>query len=194
LVGFLLPSLASIPEAFGEAIGVFGWQDTLMPRVMYAVWGIALILLVAPALLRGRLRERRTLDGLVVGVGAAIVVVSAFVMMPVGFAVQGRHVLAFFVTLPLVSGEVLYRNRDRVGLPTLAWIAGVTGTLVAIVQLAGWYANAHRYAVGTAGPWLFAGGAEWSPAGGWVPWLTLAVGGSVLLVMAAFAGRRSQAA
>jgi hypothetical protein len=194
LAGFLLPSLAAIPEAFGEAIGVFGWANTLMPRGMYAVWGIALILLVAPALLRGRLRERRTLDGLVVGVGAAIVLVSALVELPTGFAVQGRHILPLFLALPMVSGEVLYRNQDRIGSQRLAWIAAVTGTLAAIVQLAGWYANAHRYAVGTTGSWMFLGHTEWSPTGGWVLWFALAAGGSALLVIAAFAagGLRAQ--
>ncbi len=192
LAGFLLPSLASVPEAVGEAIGVFGWQDTLMPRLMYGVWGIAWIMLMAPALLRGTLRERRTLDALVLGAGAAIVLVSALVVIPVGFAVQGRHILPIFLALPLVAGEVLYRNRDRVGPPTLAWLAAVTGTLAALVQLSGWYANAHRYAVGTAGPWLFLGSADWNPVGGWATWFALAAGGSALLVFAAFAAYRSR--
>jgi hypothetical protein len=75
----------------------------------------------------------------------------------------------------------------------MAWIAAMTGTLAAIVQLAGWYANAHRYAVGTDGSWLFVGGAEWSPAGGWVPWLVLAVSGTTLLVLAARTPRASSA-
>jgi hypothetical protein len=185
LAGFLLPSLAAVPEALAQAIGIFGWVEVRMPAVMYAVWGVALILLVAPALLRGRLRERRTLDGLVVAVGAAIVVVSVFFEMPVGFWVQGRHVLPFFLALPLVAGEVLYRNRDRIGTSTVAGLAAATGTLAAIVQLTGWYTNAHRYAVGARGSWVFLGSAEWSPAGGWVLWFALAAGGSALLVAAA---------
>jgi hypothetical protein len=185
LATFLVPSLAAVPETLAQAIGIFGWQEIRMPPVMYAVWCIALILLVAPALLRGRLRERRTLDGLVVAVGAAIVGVSAFIVMPVGFWVEGRHILPFFLALPLVAGEVLYRNRDRIGTSTVAGLAAATGTLAAVVQLTGWYSNAHRYAMGTRGSWLFLGSAEWSPAGGWVLWLALAAGGSALLVAAA---------
>jgi hypothetical protein len=191
LAGFLLPSLAAVPQTLVGAIGLFGWVNAQMPAVMYALWGLALILLVAPALLRGRLRERRTLDGLVLGVGAAIVVVSAFFVMPVGFAVQGRHILPLFVTVPLVAGEVLYRNRDRIGPSMLAWIAAMTGTLAAIVQVSAWYTNAHRYAVGTGGSWLLVVGADWSPTWGWVPWLGLASGGSALLMVAAFAARGS---
>jgi hypothetical protein len=195
LAGYLLPSLAAVPKTLLEAIGFFGWLNTSMPEEMYGVWGVALILLVAPALLRGRLRERQTLDWLVVAAGAAIVLVSALVVMPVGFPVQGRYVLPFLLALPLVSGEILYRNRERVGLPTLAWLAAITGSLAAIVQLAGWYANGHRYAVGTGGSWVFVGRAAWSPVGGWLPWLVLAVGGSALLVVEAFAahgrGRRA---
>jgi hypothetical protein len=192
VAGYLLPSLASVPITLLEAIGFFGWLDTRMPEEMYGVWGTALVLLVAPALLRGRLRERRTLDWLVVAVGAAIVAVSAFVLMPVGFPVQGRYVLPFFLALPLVAGEVLYRNRERVGPQILAWLAATTGTLAAIVQLVGWYANGHRYAVGADGSWLFVSGAAWSPVGGWIPWLVLAVGGSALLVVGAFAAHRKR--
>jgi hypothetical protein len=128
---------------------------------------------------------------LVLGVGAAIVVVSALFVMPVGFAVQGRHILALFVAVPLVAGEVLYRNRDRIGPSMLAWIAAVTGTLAAIVHVSAWYTNAHRDAGGTGGSWLLLVGADWSPTGGWLPWLALAFGGSAMLMVAAFAARRS---
>ncbi len=46
LLAFLGPSLVAIPETFGEVIGVFGWQNTLMPRAAYAIWGIAEITVV----------------------------------------------------------------------------------------------------------------------------------------------------
>jgi hypothetical protein len=105
--------------------------------------------------------------------------------MPVGFPVQGRYVLPFLLALPLVSGEILYRNRKRIGPQILAWLAAITGTLTAIVQLSGWYANAHRYAVGASGSRMFLDGAGWSPAGGWAPWFALAVSGSTLLAVAA---------
>ncbi|HEV1997725.1 MAG TPA: DUF2142 domain-containing protein [Candidatus Dormibacteraeota bacterium] len=183
--GLLGPSIAAVPEAFGEAIGVFGWQDTLMPRPAYAVWGLALVGLISPALLRGRHRERRTLDVLVVACFGAIVAVSAVIELPTGFAVQGRHVLPALMALPLVSGEILYRNRERIGYRSVARIGALVAVPAALVQFVGWYSNAHRYAVGLDGPWLFLGRSAWSPSAGWLPWIALAAIGSGLLVVAA---------
>ncbi|MEA2684166.1 MAG: hypothetical protein QOK05_2494 [Chloroflexota bacterium] len=191
LWGYLGPSVAAVPEAFGEAIGVFGWQDTLMPRPAYAAWGIAMLLVVAPALLRGRHRERRGLDLVIVMVGTAIVVVSAAVELPTGFAVQGRHVLPIIMAMLMVSGEILYRNRGtRISAPTLGRLGAASGGMVAAVQWLGWYSNAHRYAVGTAGPWWFLGTADWSPAGGWLPWAAFALVAAVVMFLVALSSGR----
>jgi Predicted membrane protein (DUF2142) len=183
LLAWLGPSLVAIPETFGEVIGVFGWQNILMPRPAYAVWGIALVALIAPALLRGRHRERRTLDLVIVGFFAAIVAVSALVELPTGFAVQGRHVLPIAMALPAISGEILYRNMARIGLRTVAGLGALVGISAAVIQFVGWYSNGHRYAVGLDGPWLFVGRAAWNPAGGWIPWMILAAAGALLLAI-----------
>ena len=42
--------------------------------------------------------------------------------------------------------------------------------VAAALQLAGWWVNSRRYAVGTDGPAWFFGQAEWSPPGGWTVW------------------------
>ncbi len=191
VAAFVLPSLGAVPEIVSQAVGTFIWADNRVPVLMDAIWSIALISLIAPALLRGRLRERRTLDGLLIGMGFAIILVSAVLVMPVGYGVQGRHILPIFLTLPLVAGEVLYRNRNRVGPPVLVWLAAGTSTAAAVVQLSSWYTDMHRYAVANGGPWQFLGSADWSPIGGWAPWFALAAGGSALIVIAAFTALRT---
>ncbi|MGI8610108.1 MAG: DUF2142 domain-containing protein [Candidatus Dormibacteria bacterium] len=137
LLALIGPSVMAVPEVFGEAIGVFGWQDTLMPRPAYAVWRFALTALISPAR-RGRDRERRTLDGLVVACFGSIITVSALVALPTGFAVQGRHVLPALIALPLVSGEILYRNRDRIGFRSVA-SASNRGDLPFLAMRPGWW-------------------------------------------------------
>jgi hypothetical protein len=46
---------------------------------------------------------------------------------------------------------------------------------VAVMQLAAWYVNAKRYAVGGSGVSWFLGSASWSPPGDWWTWLAAAV-------------------
>jgi hypothetical protein len=83
--------------------------------------------------------------------------------------------------------------------PAAATPAAVTAGVVAIavvvgvVQVAGLYANARRYAVGTSGPVLFLGDAEWDPSLGWVPWLATGLVGAALLAVVAVAGRPGRA-
>ncbi len=47
------------------------------------------------------------------------------------------------------------------------------------------WANARRYAVGSDGPLMFAGGSRWVPPGGWWPVSALAAAGLVTLVVGA---------
>ena len=175
------PSLAAIPEAVGESIGVFGWQDVVMPRLIYGIWGLALVFLLSVALLRGRLHERRIMLYLILGYGAVMVFVSAAVAMPTGFALQGRYVLPLGIALPMVAGEVAHRNRERIGEGTVGGMFALLAIIAAAVQFVGWYSNAHRYAAGANGSWLFAGAAQWSPPGGWSISIGLALVGCVIL-------------
>lgn len=181
MASFIGPSIAALPEAFGEAIGVFGWQDTLMPRPLYGIWGLALVAVIAAALLTGRRREVRRLELTLIAAGVVTVLLSAAAIMPTGFAIQGRYVLPALVTVPLLAGEIAHRNWRRRG---AAWIAPLASVLIVVagfVQLAGWYSNARRYAVGANGSWLFIGHSQWQPPGSWVPWLSLAMLGAAAI-------------
>jgi hypothetical protein len=85
--------------------------------------------------------------------------------------------LPLLVALPILCGELAPRSAARRLLPGAL-------AITALVQFVAWYVNARRSAVGTGGPLFFPGDAKWSPAGGWLPWVVLAVLGSVALLAA----------
>ncbi|GAC1331612.1 MAG: hypothetical protein NVSMB17_09800 [Candidatus Dormibacteria bacterium] len=184
LVGFIGPSIASLPAAFGEAVGYFGWQDVLMPRWAYAAWGAAFVVLLTGALTVGRRRELRTLEGLLASAFLAALAVAVVAVMPTGYLVRGRYILPALMPVSLVAAEILHRRglvSSRFAAPPL--VLGI-GLVAAALQLVGWYTMARRYAVGNAGPWLFLGRAAWQPVLGWGTWLSLAVLGTLCLALA----------
>jgi len=194
VLGFIPAAVLSLPETFGEAIGVFGWDDTLMPRPAYAAFGFALVALLSTALFVGRRREVRVLELALVVVTGLIVALTAAVILPTGFTAQGRYMLPALMVLPLLAGEIVHLNRGRLG---EAWsgamVIGLVG-VTALVQMVAWYAAAHRFAVGTGGPWLFFASARWEPPWGWWPWTSLAGLGTVALLISAIIGLLSQRA
>ena len=118
-------------------------------------------------------------------------VLAAGFVLPLGFGLQGRHVLAFTVAVPLLAGEILYRRAGR--LPRIKaghWLVAFTA-LAAAVQAVGWFANARRYAVGVNGPADFIANAQWSPPLGWWPWVVVVVAGCLALLAAGIAAGRS---
>lgn len=185
LLSFLGPAIASVPETLGEAIGVFGWDDTLMPRPLYGAWGFSIVALLAAALLLGKLREVRVLEFLLLGSAALIVGLTAFAVLPTGFAAQGRYVLPTLMVLILFAGEVVHRNRKGRGGRRMQAVMLPLAIVAATVQLAAWYTSAHRYSVGTSGPWFFFPSSQWQPPLGWVLWTVVATVGAVAIALSA---------
>jgi hypothetical protein len=178
----LLASWNQVPELLLQAVGSFGWLDTPLPHKMYWLWlGLTLALLLVAFLLAGW-RQRAVLLGILATALAALMAESAVVLMPTGFMLQGRYVLPAAVMAPLLAGEIVYRRRQR--MPSLAWALAwaLVAAAVAGEQLMAWLVNGHRFAVGTQGRLNFIVHPQWSPPGGWVLCLLLAVlGASALL-------------
>jgi hypothetical protein len=173
----LRESVKRVPGWIREQIGVFQYLDTPMPHFAYVLWGLLVLLLVAGAAWIGTRRDRLAL-ALATGTAIAVpVLLHALAMRPIGWAVQGRHVLPLTIIVPILSAEILARRRPVI--PSLP--AAAAALLIAAVQFIGFYANARRSAVGTAGSWFFPLGPEWSPPLGWWPWLLAAAAGCVLL-------------
>jgi hypothetical protein len=190
-VPYNMPSGSLLAQAFGQfsavyrqEIGDFGYLETGMSELAYKAWTIALTALVALALLVGARRERRVLLGAIVANGVAPALLFTIVMYKTGFGVQGRYVLPLAVLLPLCAGYTILRNRHRFDHLRPQHLITYFALIAAGVQLAGWYANARRHAVGTKGPVIFFGRSQWKPPLGWWPWALLALLGALTLVVA----------
>ena len=186
----VVTSLREVPSMVKHQIGVFGSLDTLMPPLAYRVWSTALVLLVLAAMWAGPRRQRVVLSGLVLTVVAVTVVVAVLNRAQTGFGMQGRYVLAFSASVPLLAGEVVSRRRPRLGgIPPVLALA-VALVPAAAVHALGWYANARRSAIGVDGPWLFVGRSEWAPGVGWYPLVALVAVASGLMALGPILARR----
>ncbi len=102
----------------------------------------------------------------------------AFVLVPVGWTLEGRHLLAVAVLLPVLAGFAIQES----GLQP-RFDAFLVGLAVAALQFVAFWENARRYAVGRHGPLDFVDAAQWSPPEGWMPWVLLAGAGCLLVAL-----------
>ena len=166
----LVDFVDQLPQLVHEGVGWFGWLDTRMPTWFTSLWAGIVAGLVGAALVLGSRRDRVILAGLVLAGLVVAYVTYSRVFHPVGAGLQGRHMLPFFVIVPVLAGIVVSERLTRRTLTLLPVLAVVLPAL----QLTGLYLNGRRYAVGmTGGPLWFPPAARWSPPLGWVPWLVL---------------------
>jgi hypothetical protein len=187
VVSNLRASLREPVRLLSEEVGNFGQLDTPLPEAAVRVWVLGAAVLAAAALLIGNARERLALLAAAAALVFVTIVEAAILMKPAGFELQGRYVLPAAVILPLLSGELLYRHRDRIPWPArdVAWVILVV--VLSGIQLVAWGLNARRNAVGVLGPRNFLVHPQWVPPGSWWPWLLLAVLGAASLLLAAVA-------
>ncbi len=154
-----------------QAVGRFGWLDVQMAPWVTSVWLIALAALLVWALVRGGLRDRLVVVAMALGLVVLAVVTYATVFYPIRAGLQGRHLVPFFVFLPVFAGVVVAERMSR---RTFAGIVTLTALVLPSIHFYGLYLNGKRYAVGlTSGPAWFLPDARWSPPLGWLPWLVL---------------------
>ena len=156
-----------------SGIAVFGWLDTDIPNWFVALWIMAFVVLFGLAVLLGDRADRWTL-----ALWAVVVLVVAYstyatVFFPVRAGLQGRHMLAVFQLLPLLSGVVVVERLDRIDATVRRRICRTLAVLVPGVQLVSLYLNSRRYAVGSRGPVWFLPDAQWQPPLGWDIWLVV---------------------
>jgi hypothetical protein len=175
VVTSLMPPFESLKaggrELFGaldELVGRFGYLDTPLGAFGVSVWALLSAGLLGAAASAARGRERWALGAAVAISMLGPIYLFAAITRFTGFGLQGRHVLALIVTLPLVAGEVL-RRRGPAPL-SFAVLASGAGA----IQLVAWWVNSRRYAVGERGTLWFLSHPHWSPPAGWIVWALVA--------------------
>ncbi len=173
-----------------SAIGVFGWLDTPLPTWVVWAWLAVTVMVCGLALLVGNRRERIVLSVVLVATVGVTYAAYASVFYPVGASSQGRHLLPLFAFCPTFAGVVLFDRLRAADLgDALRRLFVAVGVVTGTAQFLGLYYNGQRYAVGTDGPLVFFGDAEWSPTFGWAPWLLVGLAGAVLLAAVAISSR-----
>jgi hypothetical protein len=165
-----------------SAVGNFGWLDTLLPRWCFVTYFILLIVLVGAAIMLGGAADRWTLVGWLVATVVLAYVTYATVFYPVQAGLQGRHVLPFFMLVPLLAGVVVAERFGELDPAALRRFVTVVAVFMPVLQFVGLYENARRYAVGLDGPIFFLRHSDWHPVLGWPPWLLIGAVGAALLV------------
>jgi hypothetical protein len=140
--------LRNTPRFVQSAAGVFGWQDTELPAVVYAVIFGALAIFFALAVFATRRRERLIIiASLIVAVLVPVVVQSASVAKT-GIIWQGRYALFLYLAVILLAAWALSRSGDRIA--WLSWpISATINAMMAVYGAATFLAVLRRYVVGT---------------------------------------------
>jgi len=155
------------PRFVQEAAGDFGWLDTDLPTMAYAVFFGVLTLLLVLALVAPARRDRIAVAG---ALGASVlipVVVQAAQVSRTGIIWQGRYSLVLYLAVVLIAAWALSRSGERID----AISTGVTAigvSLLGLYGVAAFVIALHRYVVGsegTVGRMLAA--PDWQPPGSW---------------------------
>jgi hypothetical protein len=185
--------LDDLPHWLQEMVGRFGYLEFDLPLPVYIFWGVAIFAAVACALRWAPTRGRIVLVVCVAALAVLPLTQYVLVQRHTGFGLQGRHVLPILVIVPLLAGELLRRNHERVAARRVRQLIALSFVGIGLAQFTALYWNARRSAVGLDGPLVFLGGAEWNPPIGWSIWLALAAGGAVCIVAAGLLGANAEA-
>jgi Predicted membrane protein (DUF2142) len=172
-------------------VGIFGSLTVFLPVSAYWIWWLIVLGLLIAAIWLGDRRDRILIVA-VTAIALAFPVLSfAWVVRFTGFGLQAREVLPPLLLIPLVAGDVVYRNRARIAYRQSAQaVLGATIALLAVFQAYAWWYDA-RDVAGAPGTIRFYAHASWSPPGGWLPWIAFALAGTAaLLAFAAIEGLR----
>jgi hypothetical protein len=98
------------PNVANQMVGVMGWAETLMPRLIYVVWFAAVGLLVLGGLAVGDRVERWRLAALFFATFTPLLTLEILTANQIGWFNQGRYFLPGAVGLPLLGAHILARH------------------------------------------------------------------------------------
>lgn len=99
------------PNIANQMVGVMGWAETLMPRLVYVFWFMAFGVLFLGGLAVGRRVDRCRLLALFAATFAPLTLLEIVTANQVGLFNQGRYFLTGAVGLPLLGAFVLAHRR-----------------------------------------------------------------------------------
>ncbi|MEU7480095.1 DUF2142 domain-containing protein [Lentzea sp. NPDC042327] len=167
------------PNIAYQMVAVTGWNETLMPRLVYVAWFMAAGLLVLGGLVVGNRTDRWRLLFLFFGTFAPLLVLELLSANQIGWFNQGRYFLPGAIALPMLGAWVISRralNDEQMG--RIARLLAVFLLPIHLVCLA---YTMTRWQSGLASINPLRG--SWSPAYGSVLPLVLAVAGIAITLV-----------
>ncbi|ANZ36984.1 hypothetical protein BBK82_13795 [Lentzea guizhouensis] len=98
------------PNIANQMVAVTGWNDTLMPRLIYVAWFMASGLLVLGGLVVGNRTDRWRLLFLFFGTFAPLLVLELLSANQIGWFNQGRYFLPGAIALPMLGAWIMSRR------------------------------------------------------------------------------------
>ncbi len=152
-----------------QAVGYFGWFDTLLPPITYAAYFVAFSLLVIVGLVAVR---RRGVVRILTVMGVALLVpalVQAYSVSQTGIIWQGRYGLFLYIAVPLIAALVLSERDSARTMFIAPRLTAVGVFLLTAYGIAAYALVLRRYTVGIDEPvtqMVF--DVEWQPPLGWM--------------------------
>lgn len=167
-----------------QEIGTFGWMNVFQVAPAYWFWIVLFVALVSVSLLRATHTERNILILMLIIDVLLVPALNGFFSASIGApgGVQGRWILPFTVCIPALASTILARRPSKSAIEHGSILAALF--LFCAFQLVAIAANSHRYAAEPDGPAAFFVSPEWSPAGGWILWMVLAICGCAMIAIA----------
>jgi hypothetical protein len=155
------------PFFLQESMGIFGWEDTYLSGIVYAVYGGAVFLFLGLAIAGA---ERRSRIRIAVGLAMVLlvpVVVQAVSVSRTGIIWQGRYGMFLYLAAILVIAWLVSRGAPAVDGASVGSTLMIAG-LVAVFDIAAFVVAVHRYTVGSGATLtkMFTAPA-WQPPLGW---------------------------
>lgn len=164
-----------------SGVALFGWLDTSIPNWFVAMWIVAFVVLLGAAVLLGSRADRWTLVLWSLVVVVVAYVTYATVFFPVRAGLQGRHILAVFMLLPMLAGVAAVDRLDHIDATVGRRMFRLAAVVMPVLQFVSLYLNSRRYAVGVSGAVWFLPSAQWQPPLGWAVWLIAGAGATAAL-------------
>jgi Predicted membrane protein (DUF2142) len=173
--------VGATPDFVTQAIGIFGWLDTVLPPWTYWLFAVAFAALPLIAVLSARRRGIVAVAVAVLAAGLMPVLVQAATVRETGVIWQGRYGLVLYLGIVLVAAWVLDQEPQARGFAErAAWI--VPGALTAFGLIA-YVVVMVRYVIGDAAPLsAMLRDPRWQPPFGWAVLGVMAVIAAVGLV------------